>query len=173
MTSSDWDKLESGNERMVASDCINFIRRTYDHNKTFDRAGCALGCGLMAGVFFAFSVSVMGGLGKLPASEGIAAMQAINVAIVNPLFLFAFLGTAICCVAAMLAGLWDLQNGMSRYLIAGGIFYLVGSILVTAVFNIPRNNALGMLDATDVASAEVWRGSMSYARCASLRASAK
>ena len=51
----------------------------------------ALGCGLMAGVFFAFSVSVMGGLGKLPASEGIAAMQAINGAIVNPLCLFVFL----------------------------------------------------------------------------------
>jgi uncharacterized membrane protein len=38
----------------------------------------ALGCGLMAGLFFAFSVSVMKALARLPSAEGIAAMQSIN-----------------------------------------------------------------------------------------------
>lgn len=38
----------------------------------------ALGCGLMAGFFFAFSACVMNALARLPASGGIAAMQAIN-----------------------------------------------------------------------------------------------
>ena len=117
----------------------------------------ALGCGLMAGLFFAFSISVMGALRRLPANEGMAAMQAINVAIVNPLFLVVFLGTAISCIAAVLIGLRDMQNPMAYYLVVGGVLYLVGSLLVTAVFNIPRNNALAGLNATDVANAEAWQ----------------
>jgi hypothetical protein len=40
--------------------------------------GTALGCGLLAGVFFAFSAFVMPALRRLPASQGIAAMQSIN-----------------------------------------------------------------------------------------------
>lgn len=59
----------------------------------------ALGSGLMAGVFFAFSTSVMKALDQLPPNESIAAMQSINVAIINPLFLSVFLGTAVGCLA--------------------------------------------------------------------------
>jgi uncharacterized membrane protein len=58
----------------------------------------ALGCGLMAGLFFAFSVSVMKALARLPSAEGIAAMQSINVAIINPVFLAVFFGTAAACI---------------------------------------------------------------------------
>ena len=50
----------------------------------------ALGCGLMAGLYFAFSVSVMNGLSRLPPAEGIAAMRSINVAIINPAVMTAF-----------------------------------------------------------------------------------
>jgi uncharacterized membrane protein len=57
-----------------------------------------LGCGLMAGLFFAFSVSVMKALARLPSGAGMAAMQSINVAIINPVFLAAFFGTAAACV---------------------------------------------------------------------------
>ena len=38
----------------------------------------ALGCGLVAGVFFAFSTFVMKALGKLPPAQGVAAMQSIT-----------------------------------------------------------------------------------------------
>jgi uncharacterized membrane protein len=44
----------------------------------------ALGCGLVAGVSFAFSAFVMPALKRLKPAEGIAAMQAINVAAVTP-----------------------------------------------------------------------------------------
>jgi len=54
-----------------------------------------LGCGLMAGLFFIFSVCIMKALGQLPPEKGIAAMQFINVVIVNPLFMLVFLGTAL------------------------------------------------------------------------------
>jgi uncharacterized membrane protein len=56
----------------------------------------ALGCGLIAGVFFAFSAFVMKALGRLPPAEGIAAMQSINIAVINPVFLTAFLEEDLC-----------------------------------------------------------------------------
>jgi uncharacterized membrane protein len=39
----------------------------------------ALGCGLAAGIFFAFSTFVMKALGKLAPSQGIAALQSMYV----------------------------------------------------------------------------------------------
>jgi uncharacterized membrane protein len=55
----------------------------------------ALGSGLIAGVFFAFSTFVMRALGRLPPHEGIAAMQSINIVVINPWFMTAFLGTVV------------------------------------------------------------------------------
>ncbi len=115
-----------------------------------------LGSGVMAGIFFAFSNSVMAALTKIPPAGGIAAMQSINVTIVNPLFLLAFLGTAIASavlVTATLFGWGDLETG---WVLAGSVLYLVGSIVVTAAFNIPRNIALAKLAPDDEASAASW-----------------
>ncbi len=55
----------------------------------------AFGSGLIGGLFFAFSISVLKALARLPSAEGIAAMQSINIAIINPPFLSVFLGTAV------------------------------------------------------------------------------
>jgi hypothetical protein len=41
----------------------------------------ALGSGLVAGIFFAFSAFLMTALSRLPPLQGIAAMQSINVAV--------------------------------------------------------------------------------------------
>ena len=49
-----------------------------------------LGSGLVAGIFFAFSSFVMRALGRLPYQQGSAAMKAINVTVINPLFFLAF-----------------------------------------------------------------------------------
>lgn len=54
----------------------------------------ALGCGLVAGVFFAFSTFVMSALARLQPAQGIAAMQSINITAINPLFMMAIFGTA-------------------------------------------------------------------------------
>jgi hypothetical protein len=43
----------------------------------------ALGCGLNAGVFFAFSSFVMKALARLQPAQGIAAMQSINLVAVT------------------------------------------------------------------------------------------
>lgn len=116
----------------------------------------ALGSGLIAGVFFAFSTSVMKALGRLPAAEGIAAMQSINVVIINPFFLGTFLGTAIVCGVLAVSSFVRWQQPGATYLLTGAAIYLVGTILVTMVFNVPMNNALAASAASDPAGADLW-----------------
>lgn len=116
----------------------------------------ALGCGLIAGVFFAFSAFVMKALGRLPPGEGIAAMQSINVAVLNPWFLSAFLGTAAACVLVMISSLLRWRDPGAAYLLAGGALYLIGTFLVTVVFNVPRNKALASVRPADSDGASLW-----------------
>jgi uncharacterized membrane protein len=116
----------------------------------------ALGCGLMAGLFFAFSVSVMKALARLPSVQGIAAMQSINVAIINPVFLAAFFGTAAACVLIIIASLLRWHDPGAVYLLTGGVLYLVGTFLVTLVFNVPKNNALASVAPASAESTSVW-----------------
>src|SRR5262245_4297739 len=59
----------------------------------------ALGCGLVAGIFFAFSNFVMKALARVPPAQGVATMQSINVVVLNRWFFVVFLGTAFCCFA--------------------------------------------------------------------------
>ncbi len=123
--------------------------------------GSALGSGLMAGLFFAFSVSVMSALGRLPSAQGIAAMQSINVVIVNPVFLLVFLGTAVACAFLAAHSLWRWDTPGSGYRLAGSLLYLVGVILVTMVCNVPRNNALAAVDPVSLEAGRLWAGYLS------------
>jgi uncharacterized membrane protein len=118
----------------------------------------ALGCGLIAGVFFAFSSFVMKALARLPASAGIAAMQSINIVVQRSWFMAVFLGTAVVCVLASIYSLFRSQEPGVVYLLVGSALYLVGSFLVTIVFNVPRNEALANLAPTDSSSASSWSG---------------
>ena len=116
----------------------------------------ALGCGLMAGVFFAFSAFVMKALARIPQGEGIAAMQSINVAVINPWFLLVFLGTAgLCALLAVVSFLrWEAPE--SVYALVGSLLYLLGTVLVTLAFNVPKNNALAKLGRADPRGATLW-----------------
>ena len=116
----------------------------------------ALGCGLMGGVFFAFSTFVMKALSGLPLREGIAAMQSINVAALNRWFMGAFFGTAVFCVLALVSSLLRWREPGGVCLLAGSALYLVGSLLVTVVFNVPRNNSLASIPPTDSDVASHW-----------------
>ncbi len=106
----------------------------------------ALGCGTMAGVFFAFSGFVMKALGRLPAERGIAAMQAINVAAVTPAFMAALFGTAAACVALAAWSFFAWDGRVAPYLLVGGALYLGGTILLTVAYHVPLNEALANVD---------------------------
>jgi uncharacterized membrane protein len=116
----------------------------------------SVGCGLNGGFFFAFSVVVMRALGKRPATEGIAAMQTINVVVLNPWFLGAFFGTAVLCIAAIVWAALDWAGWRSAWMLAGGVLYLVGTIWVTMRFNVPRNDALARATPSGADGAALW-----------------
>ena len=118
--------------------------------------GSALGCGLMAGAFFAFSSFVMKALARLPPARGIAAMQSINVAVINPVFLGVFVGTAAPCALLAIFSVIRWQNPGAVYVLVGGLLYLIGTFLVTMVFNVPRNDALAAVDPASAEGARVW-----------------
>jgi len=116
----------------------------------------ALGCGLVAGAFFAFSTFVMNALARLPAAQGIAAMQSINVSVINPLCGVVFLGTAAACVLLAVSSLLRWRDPGAAYLLAGSLLYLVGTVLVTIVFNVPRNDALAAVAPASAEGASLW-----------------
>ncbi len=116
----------------------------------------ALGCGLIAGVFFTFSTFVMPALGRLPAPQGIAAMQSINVAAITPSFMAALFGTGLACAILIGGSLmtWSRPGGV--YVVLGSLLYLLGTILVTIVANVPRNDALAAVDPATAEAATLW-----------------
>jgi uncharacterized membrane protein len=116
----------------------------------------ALGSGLVAGFFYAFSTTVMKSLGKLPAPQGIAAMQTINVVVMNPWFLSVFLGTALACFGSAVAAIARWQRPGAGYALAGAVLYLAGTLAVTMLFNVPRNDALAAVDAHSAEGAALW-----------------
>lgn len=116
----------------------------------------ALGTALMAGLYFAFSVAVMGALGRIAPAAGIAAMQSINIVILNPWFFLAFFGTAaVCAVLAVMALLRWTEPG-AALLLLGCVLYLVGNIVVTMLFNVPLNTALAAADPASAEGAALW-----------------
>lgn len=115
-----------------------------------------LGSGLVAGVFFAFSTFVMRALARIPPPHGIAAMQAINVTVINAWFLGAFVGTAGLCAVGVVVSLLRWSEPGSVYLLIGSVVYLIGTFVQTRVLHIPRNDALDALDPSESDSAAYW-----------------
>jgi uncharacterized membrane protein len=116
----------------------------------------AIGCALMAGVFFAFSTFVMNALSRLPPAQGIAAMQSINITAINPLFMTALFGTAATCLLLIVSTLSKLSQPDAVYLLGGSLLYLIGTVGVTIAFNVPLNNALAIADPTSTQGENLW-----------------
>lgn len=116
----------------------------------------ALGSGLIAGVFFAFSCFVMKALSRIPPAEGIAAMQSINIVVLNPVFLSVFVGTAVACLIAIAFSWLRWSQPGAVYLLVGGLLYLIGTFLVTMAFNVPRNDALAAVAPASPEGARLW-----------------
>ena len=116
----------------------------------------ALGSGLMAGLFFAFSSFIMTALAKLPPEQGIAAMNSINVTILNTTFGLAFFGTAVLCLGLGIASVLRWAEPSSAWLLIASLLYLAGVIGVTMAFNVPLNNALAAVSPTSPEGAATW-----------------
>ncbi|WP_292899309.1 anthrone oxygenase family protein [Nitratireductor sp.] len=120
-----------------------------------------LGAGVMAGFFFTFSNTVMQALGRIQVPAGIQAMQAINITVLNPFFFAAFFGTALLGILLCVLYLLGLVPSGGIWLLAGGIAYVMGTFLVTVIFNVPMNEALAKIDPASTQGAELWRDYLS------------
>ena len=115
-----------------------------------------LGSGIIGGVFFAFSSFVLPALARLPGLQGLAAMQAINVVVLNRSFLGVFLGTGLLSAALVVDALarWSAPSAGLR--LAGALLYLVGSLGVTRGLNVPWNDALAAVQPPGGDAAQRW-----------------
>jgi uncharacterized membrane protein len=102
----------------------------------------AIGCGLLAGVYFAFSAFVMTSLGRIDQAAGIAAMNSMNVEIVRSVFMPIFLGTSLASAVLVVLAFFRWGEPGAMAMLAGGVLYVLGMFVVTMVFNVPLNDAL-------------------------------
>jgi len=116
----------------------------------------ALGAGLIAGVFFAFSAFIMKALGRSGQVHGIIAMNSINSTILQSLFMPVFYGTTLTSIALAVVALsrWD-ANRSVPVLVAATV-YVLGMFVCTIVFNVPLNNALAAVEPASTEGADVW-----------------
>ena len=116
----------------------------------------ALGAGLIAGVFFAFSTFIMKALGRSGQVHGIMAMNSINSTILQSLFMPVFYGTTLTSIALAVVALsrWD-ANRSTAVLVAATV-YVLGMFVCTIVFNVPLNNALAAVEPASSEGADVW-----------------
>ncbi|HVK28261.1 MAG TPA: anthrone oxygenase family protein [Nocardioides sp.] len=91
--------------------------------------------GLVAGIFLAFSTAVMPGLARTDDRTFVATMQAINVAILNPLFLTLFVAPLGCLVVAAF-------TGPARWWVVAALVLYVANVAITRAGNIALNDAL-------------------------------
>ncbi len=117
---------------------------------------CAIGSGLIAGIFFAFSTFIMTAFARIPQSHGISAMQSINTTILGSLFMPVFFGTALASLVLAGVALFRWGEPGTLAMLAASLLYLVGMFLSTIVFNVPLNNALANVDVTSAEAANLW-----------------
>jgi uncharacterized protein (TIGR02246 family) len=92
----------------------------------------------------------------VPPAQGLAAMQSINVVVLNRWFFAVFFGTAVCCLALAITAFVRWQKPAVGYLLVGSLLYLIGTILVTIACNVPLNDALAAVDPSSADAGRVW-----------------
>lgn len=114
--------------------------------------------GAIFGFFYAWVCSTMWGLDAADPQVAIPAMQAMNASVRNPVFFPAFFLTPV--ILALTAAIAARQNRSraAALFLAGAVIYAAGALLVTAIVNVPMNDALAQVSVpTDSAAAtEIW-----------------
>ena len=116
----------------------------------------AFGAALVGGVFFGFSNFVMPGLRRIPPEQGVAAMNSINVTVINPAFMTALFGTGLLCLVAGALSLGSLGALDGKLILAAALLYVVGCDGVTMALNVPLNNALAAMTPGTPEAAALW-----------------
>ena len=102
----------------------------------------AISSGLVSGVFLGFSSFIMPALARIAPGQGIAAMNSINITVINPLFMSLLFGTALIGLVLFVGTLPHLDTQRSLFILIASVLYVVGCAIVTMGCNVPLNNAL-------------------------------
>lgn len=116
----------------------------------------AIGCGLLAGLFFAFSTFIMQALGRIAPASAIAAMNAINEVILRSLFMPVFWGTTLASVALIVLSAWHGDEPGAMAMLVGGVVCLLGMFVCTVAIEVPLNNQL-KADAGTESALSTWQ----------------
>jgi uncharacterized membrane protein len=118
--------------------------------------------GLSAGLFYAWMVSVIPGTRKVVDITYLESMQSINRAILNPAFFLIFFGSPL---ALAISTIQQFNSGISFWLLlAGTLIYMFGTFGVTALGNVPLNDALDALDLAELGESQLAANRKSYER---------
>jgi uncharacterized membrane protein len=117
--------------------------------------------GLIAGLFYAWSCSVMPGFARLNDREFVSVMRQTNKAIQNPVFFAAFFGAPIFLMISSY-----LHYGTARFpfLLAACLIYLTGTFGVTIFGNVPLNNVLDRFEPHTAAEEQITRARTGFER---------
>ncbi len=122
--------------------------------KSFVLLGAVILTGLSAGLFYAWSVSVIPGTQNLEDSNYLETMQSINRAILNPRFFAVFFGSIIFLSIASIYE-FNLNRTAFWLILAASICYLVGTVGVTGLGNVPLNDQLDVLKLEELSNSKV------------------
>ena len=112
--------------------------------KSFILFGAVVFTGLSAGLFYAWSVSVIPGTQKITDPAYLETMQSINRAILNPAFFLVFFGSMLFL---SVSSIYQFHTNKVTFwlMLSSSIFYLIGTIGVTGLGNVPLNDQLDAL----------------------------
>ncbi|MEM8753707.1 MAG: anthrone oxygenase family protein [Pseudomonadota bacterium] len=108
---------------------------------------------LMAGFFYAYSVSVMPGLNLAAPEAAVGAMRGINVAVQNPVFFVTFFMTPLIAAAAAAALFAAGRPFAAGWALAAAAVYALGAMGPTIAVNVPMNQALAAAENGEDAAA--------------------
>lgn len=97
----------------------------------------SLACGLQAGTYYTWASGVMPGLARVDDRTFVHAVQQMNVAIVNPVFMLSFLGAPLLAAAAIAT-----TDGPGRSWAIAGAAFALATVVITFAGNIPLNDAI-------------------------------
>jgi uncharacterized membrane protein len=112
-----------------------------------------LAIAIIAGFFYAYSVSVMPGLNASDPVSAINAMKAINAVVRTAEFAVSFFGAL---VLPFLCLLLVRRRPVVLALVAAVLLYGIGAFAVTLAFNVPLNEALAGVTPTQANAAQTW-----------------
>lgn len=112
--------------------------------------------GLTGGIYLAFTTMVLPALHGSAAAGSVATMQRINVAAVRGPFMIAFFGSVITAAAAAAIALVTGDPVSRRALRLVGAGLAVTAFMITAVVNVPLNDALAAVSPDSTEAAEAW-----------------